>query len=235
MNEREQALTHLEGDKLRYLNLLELLRRGSGEVLYGAEDGVLLYDRCSTAYMLTAEHQAAADTMLGLIPKTADLCVGHESWYLPALRERLGLKHGLVCHQVAWMEETPPEPYSFSGEIRPLDTGWAAKVSEHYSHDYANEAYVVEVIERGMLGAFIGGELAGFVGTHDEGTMGLLEVFPQYRRRGVAEALHRAITRQVLAKGGYALGHVEVGNEASMALQKKVGMAVSEHLVYWVF
>lgn len=235
MNERERALAHLEKDKLRYMNLLEVLRRGSGEVLYGAEDGVLLYDSCSTAYMFTAEHQAAADAILKRIPPGADLCVAHESWHLPALREKLGLKKGMVCHQVAWMGERPPEPSFFSGEIKPLDISWAAKVSREYGHDYASEAYICEVIERGMLGAFVGGELAGFVGTHDEGTMGLLEVFPQYRRRGVAEALHRAITRQVLDRGGYALGHVEVGNAASMALQRKVGMAVSEHLVYWVF
>lgn len=235
MTQKEAAQAYLERDRLRYLGLVEVLRRDSGEVLYAGKDGVLLYDRGSTAYMLTAETQGAAQAMLALIPAEAGLCMAHESWYLPALREKLGLKVGPVCHQVAWLEETPPAPSPLPGEIMSLDRSWTALVSAHYGHSYADDAYVAQAIGRGMLGAFVGGELAGFIGTHDEGTVGMLKVLPQYRRRGVAEALHRAMIGRVLALGGIPFGHVEVGNEASMALQKKVGMTVSEHLVYWMF
>lgn len=235
MNEKERALAHLERDRLHYMGMLEILRRDSGDLLYTGEDGLLLYDRCSTAYMFTADNEGAAAKILDCIPTSATLCIAHESEYLPALRQRLGLSDGLVCHLVAWMEEKPPEAPSFLGEVKPLDESWADTVCRHYGHEYANIDYVKESIRRGMLGAFIQGELAGFVGTHDEGTLGMLMVLPQYRRRGVAEALHCAITRQALERGGYAFGHVEVSNEASMALQRKVGMAISDHLVYWVF
>lgn len=235
MTQKEAALAYLERDRLRYLGLVEVLRRHSGDLLYAGKDGVLLYDRWSTAYMLTAETQKAAEDMLARIPAEAKLCLAHESWYLPALREKLGLEVRPGCHQVAWLEETPPAPSPLPGEIIDLDRRWTAWVSAHYGHSYADEAYIAQAIGRGMLGAFVEGELAGFIGTHDEGTVGLLKVLPEYRRRGVAEALHRAMIGRVLARGGIPFSHVEVGNEASMALQKKVGMAVSEHLVYWMF
>ncbi len=235
MKKRETVLQYIERDRLRYINLLEIMRRGSGELRYAGQDGVLLWDKDSGAYLLSAQGQIAFDAMLGLIPAGADLLVAHEDWYLPALRERLGLTGGLVCHQVAWMEPEPPAPAPFRGEICPLDLSFTARVREIYDHAYAGEDYIAEVIERGMLGAFINGALAGFIGTHDEGTMGLLQVLPEYRRQGVAEALYRANIRRVLAMGGYALGHVEVGNEPSLALQRKVGMAISEHLIYWLF
>ena len=32
-----------------------------------------------------------------------------------------------------------------------------------------------------MLGAFVDGELAGFIGRHDQGALGVLEVLPEYR------------------------------------------------------
>ncbi|MFQ7452543.1 MAG: GNAT family N-acetyltransferase [Flavonifractor plautii] len=38
-----------------------------------------------------------------------------------------------------------------------------------------------------MLGAFVDGTLAGFAGFHGEGSIGLLEVLPAYRRRGLGK------------------------------------------------
>lgn len=235
MDQRAQALAYLEQDPLRHMNLLELLRRESAQLLYAEPDGLLLHDSGSGGYMLSAGTEEAAGRMLPLIPQGADLLVAHQEWLVPLLRRQLGLQGGFPCHQAAWIDSEPPEFSAFEGVIRPLDQSFTRRVSEIYNHEYAGEDYIREVISRGMLGAFVGGELAGFIGTHDEGTLGLLEVLPEYRRRGVAEALYRAMIRRVLARGGYAVGHIVWGNEASMALQRKVGMAISEHLLYWVF
>ncbi|HWS42804.1 MAG TPA: GNAT family N-acetyltransferase [Pseudoflavonifractor sp.] len=235
MNEREWAVGYLERDRLRYMNLLEVFRRGSAEMLLLREDGLLLRDRESLAYMLTAESHQAASAMIAHIPRGSGLCVAHQDWYLPVLRARLGLGGGMTCHQAAWLGERPPESSDFPGELRPLDAAWAPRVRALYGHDYADEAYIAGAVERGMLGAFVDGSLAGFVGTHDEGTIGLLQVLPQYRRLGVGEALYRAMIRRRLDRGGYALAHIEAGNEASLALQRKVGMALSAHLLYWMF
>ncbi len=54
MSLNETALACLNRNRLLYLNMLEVLRRGSAELLYAGEGGVLLYDRGSGAYMLTA-------------------------------------------------------------------------------------------------------------------------------------------------------------------------------------
>ena len=40
-----------------------------------------------------------------------------------------------------------------------------------------------------FFGAFVDGQLAGFVGEHSEGSMGMLEIFPAYRRRGLGYSL----------------------------------------------
>ena len=54
MSLNETALACLNRNRLLYLNMLEVLRRGSAELLWAGEGGVLLYDRGSGAYMLTA-------------------------------------------------------------------------------------------------------------------------------------------------------------------------------------
>ena len=90
-------------------------------------------------------------------------------------------------------------------------------------------------IDRGMLGAFVAGEPAGFIATHIEGSMGMLEVLPQYRRRGIGEALLLAMTAFCLEQGKYPYGQVFTDNGPSLALQRKVGMTLSEELLFWLF
>lgn len=79
-----------------------------------------------------------------------------------------------------------------------------------------------------------GERLAGFIGLHGEGGIGMLEVFPEYRRRGLAAALVQGMVRRRLAEGAIPFGHIVKGNEPSLRLQKKLGFRFSEEFVYWI-
>ena len=230
----ETALEFLNRNKLLYLDMLEPIRRGTAELLYAAGDGVLLYDRLAEVYMLGADSRAALGEMLPLMGDCTIL-TGHQMWYKEELAARFGLKTEQICHQAAWLEPAPPAPSPFSGELRLLDRSWAEWVYAHYSHAFGGVAYVEDAIARGMLGAFVDGQPAGFAGTHIEGAIGMLEVLPPYRRRGIGEALLRGIVSLVLERGGYAYGQVFADNAPSLALQRRTGMAVSEELLFWLF
>ncbi len=123
MSLNETALACLNRNRLLYLNMLEVLRRGSAELLYAGEGGVLLYDRGSGAYMLTARDRAALDGMLPLLPADCDLLVGHDLWYRDELAGRFGLWKEELCVQAAWTAPEPPEAPAFGGELRLLGGG----------------------------------------------------------------------------------------------------------------
>ena len=230
----ETALAFLNRNKLLYLDMLEPIRRGSAELLYTAEDGVLLYDRLAEAHMLGADSRQALDRMLPLM-EGCDILTGHQLWYKEELAARFSLKTEQICHQSAWMEAAPPAPLPFGGELRLLDRSWAAWVYEHYSHAFGGVAYIEGAIDRGMLGAFVDGQPAGFAGFHIEGAIGMLEVLPAYRRLGIGEALLRGVVSLALSRGQYAYGQVFTDNAPSLALQRKAGMAVSEDILFWLF
>ena len=63
----------------------------------------------------------------------------------------------------------------------------------------------------------------------------MLEVLPEYRRRGLGEALEAGAVRLALSRGQYAFGQVETENAASLALQKKVGLEISDQELFWLF
>ena len=77
--------------------------------------------------------------------------------------------------------------------------------------------------------------LAGFIGTHSEGSMGMLEVFPEHRRKGYGMMLESYLIRWHLERGWTPFGHVIDGNEASIRLQQKAGMEKGDLPAIWVF
>ena len=86
-----------------------------------------------------------------------------------------------------------------------------------------------------LLGAFfLNGILAGFIGTHHEGSMGMLEIFPEYRRLGLGYALESALIRRLMEQGAIPYCQVYEGNEASLRLQRKLGLTFSDEFVYWL-
>ena len=233
MEQLEQALAYLGRDPLFYMDMLEPLRRGTAELLYAEEDGVLLCES-GGIHMMSAAGPAAAERCFALLSRCAML-VGHELWYKAEAVRRFGLHKEQICYQAAWLAPEPPAAAPFGGELRLLGEEMAQWVYDHYSHPFGGVAYMQGALRRGMLGAFVDGACAGFAGFHEEGSIGMLEVLPAYRRRGVGEALLRGAVRLALERGQYAFGQVFTDNQASLALQRKVGMSVSRERLFWLF
>ena len=65
--------------------------------------------------------------------------------------------------------------------------------------------------------------------------MGLLEVFPDYRRHGIGEILERAQIARTIREGNIPFCQVVEGNTASERLQKKLGLEISRETVTWLW
>lgn len=235
MTKMETAMAYLGRDPILYVNLLEVIRRDSAVVTEAAPDGLLLFDQGSGAWMMSAAGEGAFRRLMAQVPGNCDLFVGHEMWYQDRVAQRLGLDDGQICYSAAWPGRTPPELPDFGGEVRLLTPEWAPWVEAHYSHSFGGLTYVEKAIRRGMLGIFLDGSCAGFVGFHDEGSIGMLEVLPAYRQQGLGEVLQKAAIRLALDRGKFAFGQIIEDNAASLALQRKVGMALSKTKMFWLF
>ena len=207
VDQMERARAWLERDRVLYANMLEVLRRGSADALTVEKEGVLLHDTGCGAWMLAAEPEAA-EAFLDRVPAGCDLFVGHDMAYFDLARTRFGMPERELC--------------------------WSPWLSAHYSHDFGGPAYMERAADRGMIGAFVEGKPAGFVGFHDEGSIGMLEVLPAYRRRGLGELLQRAAINLALEREQIPFAQIIDGNEASLALQRKLGMAVSRSRLFWL-
>ena len=212
---------YLMNDPLLHADMLDCLDAGKGEVLYSEEDGVMIRSG-EDLYRISTESEETLRKLCRMIKNDRDYdIVTHQFRLISAIYEEKGLFDILPCRQGVYRGERLPELEINGIEFRPLTLDQLAFVTENYDSD---ERYIKSRIEDGMLGAFDGEKCVGFIGRHGDGSVGLLKVLPAYRRRGIGEALETRMVNRVLDEGRVPYDHVVIGNDASMSLQKKLGM-----------
>ena len=231
----QKALEFLQVDELVYMDMIFPLKRGTAELLYARDDGVMLRELESEAYMIAASSLRKGRELADLAGRQKYFCV-HQK----ALAQYLLAMHlNMDCTGFYAVMYDKAEPLSGGRagalEIKPLSAADIDVVFAHY-HAFVDYPYVLQRLESGaMFGGFLAGELCGFIGTHAEGSIGLLEVFEGYRRRGFGEELLAFMTDLFIEQGLVPFGQIAVGNEASMALNKKLGYSFSSEKVFWVY
>ena len=224
---KEKALEFLNKDYLLNVDMIECIRRDICRILYASDKAVLIVADSGWVHMLSCE-----DRELGL-----ELIKTHQPPWVVLhqmdMREAvagLGYRIGDECWQSAYTKTTPME--ETLADIRRLDRRFLKRIADNY--ELADEGEIAALLDAGVIyGAFAGGELAGFIGKHEEGSVGLLFVFPEFRRMGIAEALERNYVNRELSEGNVAYGQIFVGNTPSRQLQEKLGMDFSDKFICW--
>lgn len=224
---KEQALKFLRKDYLLNVDMIECIRRDLCEIVFASDKAVLIAADGGGVYMLSCEDRELGFDLLRI--HQPPWVVLHQMDMREGLAE-MGYRLGDACWQGAY---TKTEPLEETGaDMRLLDRSYAHLVSENY--ELADEEELTELMDKGvMLGAFVEGKLAGFMGQHPEGSQGLLFVFPEYRRLGLAEALERRYVNLDLSRGNVPFGQIFVGNTPSRRLQEKLGMEFSDKFICW--
>lgn len=140
------------------------------------------------------------------------------------------------CVTYAYLNHMPPAVDCPDGvEIKRLAPSLAQTVLDAYGNhgSYTVEDMADIMREKGVFGAIADGKLVGFIGRHDDGSMGMLEVFGQSRRHGVGSALERFLITFVMTYGRTPFCDVFTDNPASLALQQKLGLTAASDYTFW--
>lgn len=221
---------------MAHIDMLEVLQLPKAEVLAANELGVLVSH--DDLYLLAHEpfHAKAFLPLMqqGLARNPEQLVVLHSDELRETLERDFGFQTVMECYHAVY-PSTKRIPYALpdGADIRKLDARYVDFVHAHY-HMVDDVGYIRERIEEDMFGVFFGDTIVGFAGTHDERSMGMLEILPEYRRLGLAYALEAHLINHLLSLGRVAFCQVAVYNEASIKLQQKLGLEISERVIYWL-
>jgi len=219
-----QVLRWVQQAPPRYQFLQDFHKLGAS-ILYSAENGIVLKRRRIVyAAGTVCDPALFSDTFAALVCE-------------PSVRDSL-LEDGTFqecfsCYQTVYTNGPLPQE-RHDMRIRQLTIDDVPFVLQNYHHPGANREHIEARIHEYMIGAFIDENCAGFAGIHEEGSIGLLEVLPEYRRQGIAEVLETHVIRWCIQKGRLPYCHVLTDNAASLALQQKLNLTLDPKPLYWL-
>ena len=231
---KAKALDYLEKNFNKHVDMIVCIRHDDIEFIYCEKDGVFIYDKSAFLYMIaTDSEEVCVKATAGA--RDIKLVVCHNLFEREIIKKKYAFTGCNECYQVIWQKERPMIPGKFRIEkLEPTEEN-IDFVFKNYTLAFSREHLEFIMKNLGMYAAYSGGNIAGFIGRHEERSMGLMEVLPEYRRMGVATELAFFLINRILDEGEIPYGHVIINNEKSIAMQKKLGFTFSDTHVYWLY
>lgn len=236
----QELIRCLAKRKRKYIHLMELFSRGMVHMVYRQGQNMLLNVENTQIYALYAESpreteqllkQCGADRLWGQGPMRILVCQENVRDFLT---ERYGLTVGGVCRQACYTRrESLRVQYR---DIRPLTVADLDHVTGRYPA--CERAYLRQRLLAGaMYGVYMSGDEmspAGFIGIHEDGSMGMLHVDEAHRRQGLASSLEGWLVNRHLKRGEIPYCRFQEGNMAAMCLQEKLGLCLCDEPMWWL-
>ncbi len=229
----QEILAYLERDKARRIDMIEAIRRGKANVLYAEPDAVLL-STCGWLALLACDAVEDGISALAHWDEACDGIVAHSEAARDAVKTVFpGFTHIRPCWQAYYAGKELRKVPDVC-EIRPFRKEDIPFLMEHYDVISSPEYFEERIDENELFAGYRDGKLCAFIGFHDDGSGGMLEVLPEYRRLGIGSALELFLHNEALRRGWTPYGQIFVGNEASRKLQESLGLTVSDGEIYWM-
>lgn len=230
MKDIDAGLKYLNRDYLINVDMIEPILHKMAEVVYASDECVLIRDLESDVYMIATDNLGLADKLTDELPPDP-VIVARTTELAEFLKAKFGCKHYVPCYQAVYLKERP-QMIDSDIEMRLMREDEAELASELYGSSLDN---TLTHIRLGLIyGGYVGGEFAAMVGMHIQGSMGLLEVKEQFRRKHYAETLERFLINKVLDSGRVPFCQIIEDNEPSLCLQRKLGFEISKNKLYWM-
>lgn len=256
----QDAKELLLGKKLLHIDMIEMINNGEAEVIEHQGQELLLRNVNTGIYyhsnLLLEDGESVCfgkpfeDAGIKIAEFSLDTAflVAHTKEASQKAVEKWNMTEIADCYLVTYtMKEKAPVTglYRPDGKpmeggnaeglyIRPLGVEHAELVME--ANPDTDEYYLESQIRQGqMVGAFIDDVLVGMAGYNDCGDVGLLFVYPNYRRRGIGKALFTYMINDCLEKGRTPYCMFDEKDMSVIGLFEALGMYRSKTPVFWLY
>lgn len=237
-NESDFIYRYFSEELNHFCDMKEVYRRGNCEILYEENDGIMLLDHTTKMYYASAKNIEAAKDILYKLPSDYETFIAHEEVFKTLENKSFSYQSCLVAYNHLYSKKEkyriPENPFTF----KMLEESEIEKVKENYTMiEELGYEYLQERIKEGMMAAYLNQELVGFIGMHNDGAIGMLEVFKGYEGQHIATYLQCAYINHLMdvKYPGLLYSQVMEDNEVSMHIQKKLKFEKASRPVYWYF
>ena len=216
---------YISRDPISYIHIEDLLDN-KHTIIYASDNGFIIHDdRVDFTYISFSDDKEMKEV----------LSKHHYDHYLAYDLEIVEFFKdvGKTTNLTQWVYDSKERFDVSKYDIRKLDLGYLDLINNFYKALGPDEDNKEALINNEVLGIFEDNVLAGVVGRHPEGCLGMLHIFEKYRGKGYGEALEKAKINDLLDRNQRVFEEVIEGNDASTSLQTKIGLKPGKKKIYW--
>lgn len=223
---KDKIITQLEKEYINNIDFIYIYNHG-GEVINFNED--LIVFKYHETYFIKGTDRAIFDFLKN--KKSIKMLAIHNSNLNDYILERFKLKNVIVAYNYCYLKEQIDVIDDIM--IKPIGMEYYDIIKDNYSSLTDLDYLIARIKSNTFIGAFVGNNIAGFAGIHDEGSIGFVEVLKEYRRKKIGTALESYLINQLLEKNEVVYLQVEINNAGSIKFHEKLGFKRSNDKVFW--
>ncbi|MBS6115505.1 GNAT family N-acetyltransferase [Thomasclavelia spiroformis] len=221
-----KILEKLNEDYLNNVDFIYIYKHGAKIIKFDLQLWVFYFN---DVYFIKGVQRAIID-FLNTLSGNLKLVI-HNSSYDQLLKEKFNLEPKIIAYQYSYLKKYVT--ISTEIKIKPIGIEYLNFIEQNYlapvDHQYLQKRLDANV----FVGAFIGGQIVGFAGIHDEGTIGFVEVLKKYRRMKIGTALETYLIDRLLKAKEDIYLQVETNNDVSMKFHEKLGFLRGNDIISW--
>lgn len=220
------VLKYIEKDPVSFIHVKELLNRNYS-VIYESEKGFIIRDEdIGFIYMSFNDYTE----MCKQLSKTRyDHYIAYDEEIVDFYKDS-----DKVIKLIQYVYSSNNRFNVGSYDIRILTTDYAEYIDSFYKAIEPGETSYESLKNNNVLGIFENNNLAGIIGRHPEGCMGMLHVLENYRGKGYAEILEKTMINKLIDEKQLVFCEVVDNNKISIHLQNKLGFTQGKKKIYWL-
>lgn len=232
----QEIMDYLVKDYNHQIVLIVGLLKNEIEVIFFDSAGMLCFHKAAQVYIVTHDRDVDGEQYLAKIPKReAQLILLHQKEDIQYILDNFNFSTRLDCYHAVYRQKTPIPINESPLLVRLLEEEEASFVAKYYHKDMEEEQIKERIQAKEMWGAFLENDCVGFIGLHEEGSLGMLEILPQYQGNGYGKYLEVRVINYLLEKGNIPFAQVEKNNLISLNLHRSLGFEITNKLIYWFF
>ena len=217
---------------LNNVDINELIKRDLGKIIYKSNNGIVAVTNDKDLVLTSLNDYNELQKVINKYKLSPNTITVKSEVLLQDILTNKAVERSLTCSQ--WVYTKLASPKYENADVRVLNEKYLELILKHYKL-VSDKDYILDRLNNKMIfGIFENNELAGFIGIHSEGSIGMLEIFPKFRRKGYGYILEAYAIEQLLDKGYTPFCHVVNGNDASYKLQEKLGYQKAEKPNIWI-
>ena len=227
-----QLIREYFGQDKDHFALCEFVLGKGAKVLYAENDGLLMF--YAGIHIAFGGKSTGIEKMLDLIESSNCFVCSNESERQAVMKKFKNFSKSKPCYQILYREPYGVKiPENTEVKILPPTDENIDFVTSTYTLGFAREDIKRLMTDFSFFATYTNGEISGYIGRHDEGSIGLLEIMPKFRRMGLGAFLVDYSVKTLLQNGEIAYCNIETSNQKSLNMHLKMGFVPSDKLVYW--